>query len=282
MSINFDQGKLEKIIRSFYLIMGIRVAIFDSNFKEIFSAPKNSFFCAEIQNTAFGINKCIECGAKAFNIAKKSGDIYIHRCHAGLIEGAAPITEDGEVIAYVAFGQVLDESPISQQWRSTKQMCSWHDDIDSLGRKFEQLQQMSGDKLTASHDIILACASYFLLKRIITASQQTDAQKLLSYIENNYHKNLRLDDIAGELNISKTKLCLIAQKQLDSTVGKLLSKKRIEVAKSKLESTDLAITTISSLVGIDDYNYFGKKFKSIVNLSPTQYRKEQQAKSNQL
>jgi len=279
MSIIYDQKKLEKIIHSFYVIMGIRVAIFDSQFKEIFSVPKNSKFCWVIQDTKFGIDKCIDCGAEAFNIAKKRKDIYIHRCHAGLIEGAAPIVEDGEVIAYVAFGQVLDDSPKNLQWEKTKQLCSWHQNPSELEVTFERLQQISSSKLTASYDIISACTSYFLLKRVIKTSQQSDAQKLLSYIENNYQTNLYLDDIAEDLSVSKTKLCLIAQKQLGTTVGKLLTEKRIEVAKSKLETTDLPITDISSLVGIDDYNYFGKKFKAIVGMSPTQYRKAQMARS---
>ena len=279
MSIIFDQEKLEKIINSFYVTMGIRVAIFDSCFKEVYSAPKNSYFCSEIQKTQYGIDKCKKSGAEAFNIAKKRGDIYIHRCHAGLLEGTAPITEDGEVIAYVAFGQMLDAVPREKQWQETKKMCSWHHDIPSLERTFSFLQQIEREKLTAYNDIICACASYFLLKKVITASQQTDAQRLLSFIDSNYQHRICLDDIAKQLGISKTKLCVIAQKQLGSTVGKLLTKKRIEVAKSKLESTSLPITDISSLVGIDDYNYFGKKFKSLVNLSPTQYRRARQAES---
>lgn len=279
MSIIYDQQKLEKIIHSFYVIMGIRVGIFDSNFKEIFSIPKNSEFCWVIQDTQYGIDKCVECGAKAFNIAKKRKEIYIHKCHAGLIEGAAPIVEDGEVIAYVVFGQVLDDSSRDKQWLNTKKLCSWHKDQEAIERTFNYLQQIDSDKLTASNDIISACTSYFLLKRVIKTSQQSDAQKLLSYIDNNYQQNLLLDNIAKDLSISKTKLCLIAQNELGTTVGKMLTEKRIEVAKNKLESTNLSITKISSLVGIDDYNYFGKKFKNFVGLSPTQYRKSQQSKS---
>jgi len=279
MSLIFDKDRLEKIVRSFYITMGIRVAIFDSSFREIFSAPSNSYFCTEIQRTQYGIDKCRQCGAEAFNIAKKRGDIYTHRCHAGLIEGTAPITQDGEVIAYVAFGQMLDGTPRQKQWERTKKLCGWHGDMKSLEHTFQFLQQIEREKLSASYDIMSACASYFLTKKVITTSQQTDAQKLLSFIEQNYHKKLLLDDIAKQLSISKTKLCVTAQKQLGSTVGALLTKKRIEVAKGKLESTNLPITAISALVGIEDYNYFGKKFKSMVHLSPTQYRKARQAES---
>ena len=79
--------------------------------------------------------------------------------------------------------------------------------------------------------------------------------------------------MALAFSVSKTKICMIAKKQLGSTIGKILLNKRIEVAKGYLLSTNLSITEISEKVGINDYNYFGKIFNNMMGIPPTLYRK---------
>lgn len=277
MNIFIDKEKLEKLLNSFFVITGIKFGIYDTNFKEIYTAGKRCDFCTLIQDTEYGLNKCFNCDAEALRLSKQKGEIIVYRCHAGLLESAAPIIESGEVIAYISFGQILDDSTYEDQWQYTLEKCKWHHDPETLKKYFFTIERISHLKLTAYSEITIACTSYIWLKRVIKAIQQTEAQKLISYIEQNYNRNIALDEIAKALSVSKTKICLIAQKQLGATVGKLLLNKRIEIAKSLLLTTNLSITEISEKIGISDYNYFGKIFHHHIGISPSLYRKKYKA-----
>ena len=225
MDIIFDKEKLKKLLDSIYILTGIKFGIHDSEFKEVLTVTKNCDFCTYIQDTEYGIKKCMDCDAEALRFAKQKGEVFIYRCHAGLLESATPIIENGEVIAYISFGQVLDDSPFEKQWINTYEKCKWHHDLDTLKKYFFTLDRISNKELMAYSEITTACTSYILLKGVIKTAQQSEAQKLISFIDQNYHENISLIDIARALSVSKTKVCLIAQKQLSSTVGKILAKK---------------------------------------------------------
>ena len=214
-----------------------------------------------------------DCDAQALRYAKQYKEAYIYKCHAGLLEAAIPIVESEKVIAYMSFGRLLDDRPYDVQWNITQEKCSWHKDPNKLRKCFYSLTRLSEEQIKAYIEITSACTSYIWLKRVIKTAQQTDSQKLISYINMHYDTNISLDSIAEALVLSKTKICLIAQKEFGSTVGKLLLYKRIEKAKEYLESTTLPISEISNKVGISDYNYFAKIFRSNIGVSPTLYRK---------
>ena len=47
--------------------------------------------------------------------------------------------------------------------------------------------------------------------------------------------------------------------------------KKVEEAKLHLEKGQLAITEIALLVGFNDPNYFGKVFKKVTGMTPSQF-----------
>ena len=50
---------------------------------------------------------------------------------------------------------------------------------------------------------------------------------------------------------------------------------RIEKAKALLENTDLSISEISDMTGMQSQHYFSRIFKKYTNISPSEYRKIQ-------
>ena len=56
------------------------------------------------------------------------------------------------------------------------------------------------------------------------------------------------------------------------TILSYINTLKIDKAKLLLQEKDLKIYQIASLIGIDDQYYFSKLFKSIVGVSPHQYR----------
>lgn len=97
---------------------------------------------------------------------------------------------------------------------------------------------------------------------------------ITDYIDRNlYDPDLSLDIISNRFFISKTYICFLFAKKLDTTFTAYLTEKRISLARNMLVSTTLPIKAISRKVGFNDELYFSKVFKKYNDMSPGIYRK---------
>ena len=112
-------------------------------------------------------------------------------------------------------------------------------------------------------------------KGMIQATEQTDLQKLELYLDQHYMEKLSLESISRELRVGRTKLCRLA-KQLSGgeTLSHLIARRRIDAAKQLLLQNDLPISAVAEAVGISDYNYFSRVFRSVTGMTPRDFRKQ--------
>ncbi len=93
------------------------------------------------------------------------------------------------------------------------------------------------------------------------------------YLDKNYHKAVRLEDIANELEISSFYLSRIFSSQSDFSLFQYLTDIRINEAKKLLLENRYIINDIASMVGFESLGYFSKVFKKHVGCSPSKYGK---------
>lgn len=98
-------------------------------------------------------------------------------------------------------------------------------------------------------------------------------QKALIFLNENWQKNISLQDIASAIYINSSYLARCFKRDLGCTVTAFLHNKRIGVAKELLVKTNKSIAEISEWLGYQDQSYFNKCFKSIVKMSPRQFQK---------
>lgn len=98
------------------------------------------------------------------------------------------------------------------------------------------------------------------------------AQKVVVYVEENYEKNISLQDIADEYNVNYSYLSRVLNKYLGCSFAEYLTTIRLKKACQLLTRTYLQITDVSKAVGFTDYHYFSKIFKKFYNMTPSQYR----------
>lgn len=272
MKISFDFDKLERLLKSFYLITNMRYSLIGQDHRVMFAFGSSTSFCELIHRHPEGLQRCVACDRKAACHMDSQKGLHVYRCHAGATEMAIPITERGEVIAYLFFGQVLpQEESIDAQWQYAKEQLCWYEDLSELKEAFYQLPRISADSRNACGEIVSACTSYIRLEGIVKGELLTDYQRLYTYIEQKYGEPLSLEDASQALRMSKTKICNLAA-QHGSTFCTMLQSRRIEEAKRMLTATDCTIAEISGKVGIPDYNYFSKLFRKHTGMSPRMYR----------
>lgn len=108
-------------------------------------------------------------------------------------------------------------------------------------------------------------------------NHQTEENSIIflikDYIYENY-KDYRLSvkDISEHVYLSVSYVCTIFKAETGKTLNQYITEYRMERAKKLLRDPRYKITDISAKVGYNDGNYFGKTFKKLVGLSPTEYR----------
>ncbi|MFC4601423.1 response regulator [Cohnella hongkongensis] len=92
------------------------------------------------------------------------------------------------------------------------------------------------------------------------------------YLLEHYREELTLQMVAGELHVSPIYLGRLFKAETGEFFSDYLNRLRLEEAKRQLVQTSLKASEIASLCGFSDSNYFFRKFKQKVGLSPTEYR----------
>lgn len=96
---------------------------------------------------------------------------------------------------------------------------------------------------------------------------------IVIYINDHYDEDLTVSDIAERFYVSESYLSSIFKNNSGKSVMKYVNEVRIERAKTYLERTNMSIGQIANCVGFGDINYFSRKFRTIVGMTPSEYKR---------
>jgi len=106
-------------------------------------------------------------------------------------------------------------------------------------------------------------------------SADSSFQRIISYVNNNYNEDLRLETL-GQLFYYN---CAYLGKRFKEYTGMnfhtYLDKLRIDTAKKMLQDTDMKVYEISAAVGYANTDYFYSKFKKYTGESPLVFRRKE-------
>jgi len=274
MSLKFDTYELEDLMKNFYTLTGIRIVIFDENYREILAYPKEcSPFCSCMRQNSDFYELCRESDKISFETCKKTNKLTMYQCHAGLIEATSPIMNNGSVIGYVMFGQVSDSKEKDDFRNHLLKICEKYNYNDDANELIKKVKLKSKKQLVAASKILEACTCYILLKEIIKPSRIELFSSIDEYITTHLEKDITVASLCHEFNISRTRLYALCNQYISGGVASYIKTKRLTKAKELLRTTDMSVTDISQAVGFSDYNYFLKIFKKHFGISTKTMRK---------
>lgn len=92
------------------------------------------------------------------------------------------------------------------------------------------------------------------------------------YIDQNYSKDISLDEVSRKINISPYYFSRLFKEESGQNFIEYLTNIRMEHAKKLLAETDKSMKEICNEVGYADPNYFSRTFKKNVGVTPTEYK----------
>ena len=106
------------------------------------------------------------------------------------------------------------------------------------------------------------------------STRESVLDDILYYIDNNYQTNIKLETIAPLFGYNSAYLGKIFTKATGKTFNSYVDHMRIEHSKELLLHRNMKVYEIAEQVGYHNVDYFHKKFKKYVGISPAEYRKQ--------
>lgn len=99
-------------------------------------------------------------------------------------------------------------------------------------------------------------------------------RQAMEYIDTHFHKDISLDDISRELNISAYYFSRLFKEETGENFVDYVTRCRMNRAKELLLDPNLSIKEVCAEVGYSDPNYFSRVFKKYEGMTPTEYKEK--------
>ena len=97
---------------------------------------------------------------------------------------------------------------------------------------------------------------------------------ILTYIYNNFSKEIKLTELAKIVNLTPEYLCKLFKQYNGQTITQYISNVRLEYAYNLIINTEMAISDIAQKSGYNDVPHFTRTFKNKYSESPMNIRKK--------
>ena len=120
--------------------------------------------------------------------------------------------------------------------------------------------------------IYMEASRLIMEARPAKSTAMNTVEKTKQYIRGEYHRpDLSEMEIAKNMYVTRSYLCLIFKKETGTTIGHFLRDIRIQRAKELFKAGNTTVHYIAKQVGFADANYFSKSFKKQTGTTPSQY-----------
>lgn len=97
-------------------------------------------------------------------------------------------------------------------------------------------------------------------------------QQVQKTIRERYSENLTINELAAQVYLTPTYLCLLFRQVTGTTINRYLTNVRMEKAKELLMDLSNKLYDVSYAVGYINPSYFSRQFKKYVGCLPSEYR----------
>lgn len=271
MTAEFDTKKISAMLQDFYNATGIDMDLLKADFTPASGHRlRNNRYCSLVQSTPAGQLACKKSDAQLLQQCASTGRMHTHICHAGLVDVAIPIIYDDSILGYIIFGRMKPNRDFSALVRYITRLGVG---IPEAEAAYDQIPFFDEEKIHSLSNIATLMVKYILLERMLTPKITGNIEKAVTYIHDNLHRELSIQDISRNSNLSKTMLYEAFHRRFHCTVSSYINSKRVERSTELLRKTDLSMEDISQRVGFSSASYYSKIFKKYTGTTPLQYRK---------
>lgn len=271
--IYFNQEKLAELLTELAILTGANVSVYDENHQatNVFGNTKNEF-CLFINSN--NPNRCSLSDKNALEECNKTGQSISYHCHFGFVEIMIREQVDNVPI-FICVGPFLDENKKKQTLNKMKDLSLvFGKDKQFAFKWYNRLPLFNELKRDSVISLVHVIVEHAKETKIIAIKEDIFESQINPYLLDNLDKKLYIDELSEKFGITQRKLNAIIKKATGLTPKQYITKIKIEKAYNEIVLSNKELQDISSDIGIEDYNYFIKLFKSIKGHTPKYFRKD--------
>lgn len=272
--IKANVNRLREVAKDFFRATFVQVSFYDAEENFICAYPDQmSHYCRTLQKLQPERVACTAFMQDSFARCREQGDILYTKCPAGLSGAWIPIHENGILLGFIVFSQLICKGDKASSEAHFDAICQKYTlDKEEMRRKYARLQIFEQDRIKSLARIIKASTYYLWLNNMIEITAENLPQHITAYIENNLTADLSVSAICSHMHISKSVLYRISNTHFKMGISKYVCHLRMEKAKALFKKTSLTVAAVSESVGINDANYFTKLFKAHTGVMPSKFK----------
>ena len=148
---------------------------------------------------------------------------------------------------------------------------------------FERELFQLGDDTVINNELAILSKLFSVLEQILTKessmynpkSYQNEITQAVDYIEQNFQRKLKVEEIASKVGFSKFHFIRVFKEKMDKTPYQYLLEVRLNHAKFLLTHSQKSIQEITTESGFQSEVNFDYTFKKEIGVTPTHYRKRE-------
>lgn len=255
-------GKMNEMMELLFRVLDVRITFFDLQQCEVneFNIKEMSPYCRRCRKDNDFNTRCVNCDREHLSTAKRTGNVHIYHCHAGLLEGIVPLYDYNHIyLGAIVFGQLRDREREYSGTNKTEER------LLSKSRK-SSLQEM--------HDmgVLLKCLSEYISENeIIRYCNKPWAERLEYYIHTHLNERITLSGLAAMVDRSTSFLSHNFPLEFGMPLKEYIRKERMAKAKDLLKKGASVKETASELGYYDEF-HFSKEFKRHFGKSPSAFK----------
>lgn len=158
----------------------------------------------------------------------------------------------------------IDEAELSDALSKTKSVI--------LKERENYEEKLKDIKSTVQLNQYLNVLVQDILNQYSSKNEVNPVEVAKSLVENNYHLNISLGQLANCVHLNPTYFCGLFKKETGMSFIEYRTLIRIKNAKRLLSDSDMTVCEISSKTGYTDPKHFYKLFKRFVGMTPSEFR----------
>lgn len=257
-------GKMNEVMELLFRVLDLRITFFDLQECEVdgFNIKEMSQFCRHFRRSAEFNTLCIKCDQEHLRTAKKTGNVHIYHCHAGLLEGIVPLYDRHRIyLGAIVFGQLRDREK-SYGKKSAAE------------KKFFSFSRESSHREMYDIGLLLKYISEYIIdKEIIQYCNKPWVERLDNYIHDHLSKRLTLLSLAKEIGHSTSFLSHNFPIEFGMTLKDYIRQERMNNAKKLLQTGNTVRETAMELGFYDEF-HFSKEFKRHFGKPPSTFKRQ--------
>lgn len=267
---------------------------------ELALPPKNRFhlceYCLLAKRTRRGHLGCNQNKNTTNRLASRRGTGFVGLCHLGMTDIVEPLVYQGRTLGVFYYGSVLRADTRPQAQARIRRYCERHKlPPGALLRQLSKMPEIASPviehartQLWLVRDLALKLveASSVPVERYRTLLNFgfTSNRRLLTpltqaamaYVHRRYRDNLEVLKIAEALKCQPAHLSRSFKKSAGYSLSDYIKRVRIDHAMRLLSSEQYSVGEIGFMVGFQDQSHFGKIFRSLLQMTPKEFRERYQ------